>query len=466
MKTRSLLSLHYRTISILILLAGFAQFAVSQTARQPDPIAASPAVTNARKITTIALYFDPQGGLSADAAVAYALNNNAELAAMKKEAEAGAALVRQARLRANPSLEISGTRQIAGMDNSLMVQGALPLELGGRVAARVRVAERELEIREQAFAERQRQVAADVRIKFGESIAAVWKLRFTEEILDVASQNWQLVSARVTEGRRPPLEQSMEAVELNRIRAMRETSESDVELRLLELRNLIGMAPDQPVLLRGDFENLLKTLQPQPEASERAIQTRPDLLGARAVERLAASRRDQVKAEGRIDADVMLGYQRMRSGFPLLGIQDTTGALLPIDSKFQFFTFGLTLKLPVRNRNQGLIAAALLEEDAARSRREFGELTIRREVAAAYARYNRALRAEQIYRVGVRDQAAANLNVVRQTYEEGSKTLLDYIADQRRFIETEREYIDSQFEAYASYVDILRTTNAPELTNK
>lgn len=120
----------------------------------------------------------------------------------------------------------------------------------------------------------------------------------------------------------------------------------------------------------------------------------------------------------------------------------------------------------MRNRNQGLIAAAILEEDAARSRREFGELTIRREVAAAYARYNRAVRAEQIYRVGVRDQAAANLNVVRQTYEVGSKTLLDYIADQRRFIETEREFIDSQFEAYASYIDIMRATSAPELTNK
>lgn len=328
MKTRRLL---FPTVSALILLAELGQFGVSQTTRQPDPISASPAVTNAGRITTIARYFDPQNGLSADAAVAYALNNNAELAAMKKEAEAGAALVRQARLRANPSLEVSGTRQIAGMDNSLMVQGALPLELGGRVAARVRVAERELEIREQAFAERQRQVAADVRIKFGESLAAVSKLKFTEEILDVATQNWQLVSARVAEGRRPPLEQNMEAVELNRIRAMRETSEGDVEVRLLELRNLIGMAPDQPILLRGDFENLLRSLEPQPEASERAIQTRPDLLGARAVERLAAARLDQARAEGRIDADVMLGYQRMRSGFPLLGFQETTGALLPID---------------------------------------------------------------------------------------------------------------------------------------
>jgi cobalt-zinc-cadmium efflux system outer membrane protein len=385
---------------------------------------------------------------------------------MRKEAEAGEALIRQAKLRANPNLDVTGNRQIGGMDNSLMVQGGLPLELGGRRNARIKVAERELEIRKQAVAERERQLAFEVRSKFGESLAAALKLKFTEEILAAATENYNLVSAQVGEGRRPPLEQSMEAVELNRIRAMRETTESTVETRFFELRNLIGEPPEEPLRLRGDFETFLGPVPAQSESIDRALQTRPDLLGARAVEQLAAARTNQARAEGRIDADVMLGYQRMRSGFPLLGIEESTGALLPIDSKMHFFTFGVTLKLPVRDRNQGMIAASILEEEAARSRREFGELTIRREVAVAYARYDRALRAKEIYRVGVRDQAAANLNVVRQTYELGSKTLLDFIAEQRRFIDTESGYIDALLEAYLARLEILRATNAPELVNR
>src|SRR5205814_3413296 len=44
----------------------------------------------------------------------------------------------------------------------------------------------------------------------------------------------------------------------------------------------------------------------------------------------------------------------------------------------------------------------------------------------------RAARAMEIFRVGVREPARANLDVVRQTYELGSKTLLDYIAEQRQ----------------------------------
>jgi outer membrane protein TolC len=69
----------------------------------------------------------------------------------------------------------------------------------------------------------------------------------------------------------------------------------------------------------------------------------------------------------------------------------------------------------------------------------------------------------QIYRVGVREQAAANLVVVRQTYELGSKPLFDYIAEQRRFIETESGFIDAQLETYLARVAILRAVNAGEL---
>ena len=72
----------------------------------------------------------------------------------------------------------------------------------------------------------------------------------------------------------------------------------------------------------------------------------------------------------------------------------------------------------------------------------------------------------EIYRIGVRDQAAQNLDVVRQTYDLGSKTLLDYIAEHHRFMETEKGYIDAELEAYIARVEILRAVYAPELISK
>lgn len=414
----------------------------------------------------VSIYLDPINGKTVDDLVALALQNNAEIIAMRKEAEAGESLVKQAGLRPNPMVEVSGAKRIGGTDNNEMIQAEQPLELGGRRSSRIKVAKQELEIRKQAVAEKEREVAADVRSKFGEALAAATKLKVADDIIDMEKVMFELVAARVTEGRTPPLEQNMESVELNRMRADRETAEGVVEMRLFELRNLVGMNPEEPLRLRGDFAALLGVIPPQEIATERALGSRPDLAGARAVEQLQAARIGQAKAEGRIDADVMLGYQRMNTGFPLLGIQESTGALLPIEDKMHFFTFGVRLNLPVTNRNQGTIEAAKLEGDAARSRREFGELTVKREIASAYARYNRALRAMEIYRVGVRDQAAANLNVVRQTYDLGSKTLLDYIGEHHRYMATENGFIDAELEAYLARVEILRSTYASELINK
>lgn len=411
-------------------------------------------------------FIDAVNGLSVEQAVDRALRDNAELTAVQKEVEAGEALLRQAGARPNPTLDVRGSKQFGGTDNSFMIEGGLPLELGGRRSARIGVAAKELEIRKLAAAEAERELAAEVRNKFGEVLAAIQKLQFTERTLSLAKDNLDLVAAQVAEGRRPPLEQNMETVELNRIRATRESAEATVELRMLELKNLLGIDPRQPFAIRGELEQMLDAIPPESTAVERAIDTRPDVQGARAVEALAAARGGQARAEGRIDGELMLGYQRMRSSFPLMDINSQTGALTTMDERMNFLTFGIRLTLPVRDRKEGMAAAAHLEEAAAHSRREFGELTARREIAAAYIRYDKAKRAKEIYRVGVRDQAAANLDVVRQSYELGSKTLLDHIAEQRRFIDIENVYIDALLEVYLARTEILRAANAAELTNK
>ncbi|HMS10848.1 MAG TPA: TolC family protein, partial [Pyrinomonadaceae bacterium] len=161
--------------------------------------AAAQVVIEPPRSASVQKYLDQQGGMTADEAVRTALERNPELAAMRKEAEAGEQLLRQAGLRANPSLELGGERQISGMDQSYMVQGGIPLELGGRRTARKRIAESELEIRRLAAAESERQLAGEVRTKFGEALAAILKLRFTEEMLEAAQRNFDLVAAQVEE---------------------------------------------------------------------------------------------------------------------------------------------------------------------------------------------------------------------------------------------------------------------------
>jgi copper/silver efflux system protein len=410
-------------------------------------------------------YLDPTSGMTADEAVAYALAHNLELQAASKEIEAAKAMVKQARLRANPKVDIGVSQNVTGTDHTIDVGGMLPLELGGRRPARITVAEREVEVRERDVANRERMLAADVRMKFGETLAQSLKLSLTDERIESNQQSFNLVAARVTEGATPPLEQNMVLVELNRLRSQRETAEGKLGGLILELKNLIGMQPQEPLRLRGDFDHLVDQFPSVTEATERALRERPDLLAARALEKWADARIEQARAEGRIDASLSAGYEHMTFGFPVRGI-DGSGRLQPVSGGFHYLKFGVSLDLPVRNKNQGAVEAAIAESEAAKRRREFAELAVRHGVASAYAQYERSVRAMEIFRVGVNEQAKANLNVVRQTYELGSKTLIDYLVEQRHFIDLENDFIDAQLAAYNARVQVAQATASPELIKR
>ena len=444
----------YRVILVIALILMSAQSAMYVFGQAPTPTPDS-----------MSRYLDQVGGMAAGQAVTLALENNGEIQALRKEVEASRALVKQAGFRPNPTLNASGAKQIGGVDNNTMAEVMLPLELGGRRAARIAVAQKELEAREFELANQERLLAADVRIKFGEALAAIKKLEVTEQTLAAAKQGYDLVAARVAEGKIAPLEQNIFLVEVNRLQSIRETAEGKAETAMFELRNTIGMKPEEPLRLRGDFTNLIASLPPLSDSTDNALRDRPDLQGAKTVEQLAAAKIEQAKSEGRIDASVKAGYQRMDSSFPVSGYDDR-GILRPVQDIFHFFTFGVEIELPVRNRNQGAVEAATFDRQAAQRRVEFGELTIRREVAIAFARYNRAARSLSIFQNGVRDQANANLQVIWQTYELGSRSLLDYIAEERRFLEVENELIDAEFETYSANIEILRAMNAPELKKK
>ena len=446
-----------------VLVGASAGAAQSLVARTETSAAVTEAKVTAAIASPVARYSDLQSGMTVDQAVAYALEHNGELQAARKEIDAAAALVKQAGLRANPKVDASVAKTITGMDNTVTIQGMLPLELGGRRSTRIKVAERELEMRRQDVANRERLLAAEVRAKFGEAIAAILKLGFDQDLIDTGQRGYNLVVARVSEGGTAPLEQNMVLVELNRMRSMRETAEGKTQIAMLELRNLIGMTPEEPLRLRGDFDDSINLLSPLTAATQRAIAERPDLKLAKAFESLAEARIDQARAEGRLDASVTAGYQRMNFGFALNGINDV-GQLRPIQSTSNYLTFGVSLDLPVRNKNQGAIEAAIAEVEAAKRRREFTELTIRREVASAYAQYNSAARAAEIFRVGVKDQAGANLNIVRQTYELGSKTLIDYLGEQRRYIELQNAYIDQLLDTYKARVEVERAVGSSSVT--
>src|SRR6059036_4344581 len=103
------------------------------------------------------------GEVSVDELVARALVDNPDLKAARLEVDASAGRLQQAGLRPNPMLELGGQKALSS-DNNLTVGVSLPLDLNGRKEGRIGVAERELELKRAQVRDRERRLAADVRM--------------------------------------------------------------------------------------------------------------------------------------------------------------------------------------------------------------------------------------------------------------------------------------------------------------
>jgi len=395
-----------------------------------------------------------------DDLVARALADNPDLQATQAEVDAAHGRLQQAGLRPNPMLDLGVQKNVAGPDNNLTASVTVPLDLNGRKAGRVGVATGELEMKRTQMADRTRRLRADVRMKAGELLAAQRNLRFTEELLQVNRDALGLLQTRVRQGAAPPLDENLLRVEVNRLEASRRLLASQVEVRALEVKTLVGLGPEALLALRGDLRSASVRLDLQ-EGLTRALAARSDLLMARAEVAMAEAMIQKEKAEGRWDASVNVGYMRQDFGYDLNGLT-ASGSTKPIQDVFHYVGAGVSITLPVRNQNQGNIAAALASTTAAQRRLAFVTLTIRQEVTAAFTQSEAAQRALEIYTQGVREVARQNLEVVRQTYTLGRATLLDVIAEQRRYIDIETGYTDALKQVYDAAVDMERAVGTLE----
>jgi outer membrane protein, heavy metal efflux system len=395
-------------------------------------------------------FLDPQNGATEADLVARALASNPTLPAQRQQVAMAKGDATQARLRQNPSLTLGGLKEVNGGDNGINVSGSLPLELFGRRARRTEVAENKEEATQQSVADQERLLAREVRMRFGQALASIRDLMFVEQLLQVNRDFLRLMEDRVREGAAPSLDADETSVEVHRIETSQTDYQAKAEVALLALKEAVGVDPEESIRLKGVLE-LPPQDYDQKQLLQLAMNHRPDLALQRANEALANAQLRSDQATGKPDASVFGGYERPDSGFSQRAF-DAAGNLSPIRQTFNHVVFGLNINLPVFNRNQGVVAADTAAIQAARSRIAAVNLSLRHEVAQNLIRFKGAQARVTSYRSGVRDQSAHNLDVVRQTYTYGRTTLLDVIAEQRRYIDIETGYTDILLDAYAARI--------------
>jgi cobalt-zinc-cadmium efflux system outer membrane protein len=395
------------------------------------------------------VYIDRATGLTVTSAVAQALEREPSLRATRSRTDAASGMKLQAGLRPNPMLLFSQQQEPAGTDNQTRIEVQWPLDLF-RKPGRVAVADKEIDVARNATADRERILAAEVRVAYGEVAAAIRALSVTEDVFAATDRQRALVTGRVEQGAAPPLERDMLRVELLRLQSDRVLQAGEVERRLVELKRLIGVSPEASLTLASSIEQLeAERLSDQAAADTAATTRRPDVLEAESRVSVADAQIERARREGRADVSLFGMYMRTDAGFPQRGFNDA-GELARVHGVFHYVAGGALVTLPLQNRNQGAVAAAQADRAGAASQLEATRLRAQADLAAARTREAHAREAVQAFGADAIPLATRNLDTVRQTYELGRATLLDVLAEQRRYLEIQRAYTDVLREAYQS----------------
>jgi cobalt-zinc-cadmium efflux system outer membrane protein len=406
----------------------------------------------------VARYFDPQSGISFDELARRALSGNGELIAARIEVERARARLRQAGLRPNPTLDFERTTgRLTGSkgESETSIGVSVPIELGQR-GRRLDLAEIELRATEADIAERERRLMLELRTTYAEALIALRELEITENLNNLDLQLVRFVQARVNEGDTAPIELNLLQVEVDRLRSRRALAEGRLQVALLQLRTLAGLGPTDPLRLR---EELAKVVLQTPPASLETLlgitlRTLPGLRMALLTEEIAAAGLRLIKAQTRPDVTVFGRYTVGRAVF-----DDTPVG--PLFDRDKSISYGVSIGLPVFNRNQGARADAALAITQAKTRREFLEAQIRSQVTGAYLRYEAAQRALAVFETGVIARSEGNVQIIRAAYELGEFRLTDLINEQRRLVDSQREFTDAMSEQYRALADLQAAIGVP-----
>lgn len=405
---------------------------------------------------------EPQGRPmpSVNELVERAFEHNREILAARQRVEEAKGLLRQAGVRPVPTVEANvGTGRPLGTRGEEEYSAGYfqPIETGGKRSKRVAVAGKGLELAEAELAERSRQLAYEIKLRYVEVAASDRKVAAIQSIVDVNRESYRLIDARVQRDDAAPLERQLVLVELHRAEAQKTGAAGQAEAARLALRQSIGIA-GEAIPAAGlvgfpvpDFTTSVEEVQ------RKALEGRPDLRIVRVLESQSLAELALAEASSRPDLTASAQYARRYSQFEDPLRTTASGSALALKDQDNILTLGISIPLQSRRRNEGNIEAAVARQRAAGLRRQHLEITIPLEAEAAWRKYQSAKSAVRILSSGVVDESRRNLAVIRQAYNLGQLRLLDVLNEQRRLLDTELSFIDAEAELARSTAELERT---------
>lgn len=380
-------------------------------------------------------------------ALALALERSPALKAYSLEIRAREARAIQEGLPPNPEIEafledFGGTGSVEGFrgtETTILLSQLVPLS--GRISKQRKVAGLDAGLAGWDYEAARLDVLTDTAKAFADLVAAERRLVIMEELAGLSKRVYDTVAEQADAGGISPIQEKRTRVahsqtEISLGRARREAEAA---------RKALAAKWGSTTADFGKAEGSLDALLPVPPYEDLAsyVSSNPD------VARWAAEmeRREAVlsleKARAIPEPVVSGGYRR-------IGENDDNA-----------FVVGLSIPLPVFDRNQGAIAEARSLISKGEEERRTAEINVSAALSAAYAELESSYEAASLLGRDVVPKAGEAYSSIFEGYREGKFSLLDVLDAQRTVFDTKLEYVDALRAYHRALADVERLTGRP-----
>lgn len=373
--------------------------------------------------------------LTLEQALELATSRSFVVSAAQRELEAQDGSVRQAGAFRNPELaaSVEDTRSATRTTTTTL---NIPLELGGKRAARVSAAERARDLAQVELANAKAQVRSSAIAAYFAVLAAQERAKLASNSAELASSGAQAVVKRVTAGKVSPVDATR--AQVDQANAELEAAEAQAELTTARhaLATLWGDTEPRFVRVAGDV-NAIPERSPLPELMSR-LEEAPALLAARTeVERRKALVNVE-RSKGVPDVTLSVGAKRDNE-------MGRTQAIV-----------GLSIPLPLFDRNQGAVYEASKRADKAEDEFQAARLRVLADLQTAATQLSIARTSLQALQSTVLPAAQRAYESASQGFDAGKFGFLDVIDAQRSLLQARARYLSTLSNAYQAATAIDR----------
>jgi cobalt-zinc-cadmium efflux system outer membrane protein len=373
--------------------------------------------------------------LSLEQAIVLALSSSPELRSVAQNVAIAEGARVQAGLVPNPEFSILREGMQQGT-RTQTVQVSQALELGGKRGARMNLADQDLALAAGDVGVGRTNLRADVTTAYLEALTAQERVSLAQASLDLAAKATRAAARRVAAGKISPLEQTRSSV-----------AEAGVRLELSQAVAEASLAKRRLAALWGSTQLMEQPLV-MPEIDLSAIPSIEDLQARLEISPQMQRARMQIVRE---EAQVKL---ERATRIPDLTV--TLGNKKDNELNRSQTVVGLSVPLPLFNRNQGNLLSALRRVDKAKAEAEVERLRLTQALMDAYQRAQVAQEQIGSMRNEILPSAQSAFEAAVTGFELGKFGFLDVLDAQRTLFQNRAQYLRALSDRYRSIADLQR----------